>query len=197
MVDQFKWELATLFPYEAKDEFITQHIDLSGCKEFESNNALLISAQKKQLKILHKFCVRNNLQLKYIDYTHIAANNLIQLVRKSEQGNNFISLFISDRYYSFAYYCDNIPVFFDIKRLGSIAEIIDTVSASFEKVKRRSLPLENIGGYFLSGADVSETLVLQLKEKFEFDFRLLNPAGEAIAIDEKIKDSFNKNEFQI
>ncbi|NOX16855.1 MAG: hypothetical protein GXO87_01040 [Chlorobi bacterium] len=195
LIDQFKWELATLYPHEKESEFLTQHIDLSGCKEMGNNNAILISAQKKQLKIIHKFCVRNNLQLKFADYTHIAANNLIQLVGNNERGNNFVSLHISDRYYSFSYNCDNIPVFFDIKRLGSIVEIIDSVSASFEKVKKRSLPIDSLGAYFLSGADVSETLAGQLKQNFETDFHLLNPAGEAIIIDEKIKDSFDKNEF--
>jgi len=195
LIDQFKWELATLYPYEADEKFLTQHIDLSSCKESGSKNALLISAQKKQLKIIHKFCVRNNLQLKYADYTHIAANNLIQLMRKSENGGNFISLYISDRYYSFAYYCDNVPVFFDIKRLGSISEIIGAVSVSFDKLKRHPFSPDKAEGYFLSGTDVSESLAEQLKENSGIEFRLLNPAGEAIAIDENIKDAFNKKEF--
>ncbi len=195
LIDQFKWELATLFPRENESEFLTQHIDLSNCKSSDNKNAILIAAQKKQLKIIHKFCVRNNLRLKYADYAHIAANNLIQLLRVDKENKNFVSLYVSDRYYSFAYYCENMPIFFDIKRLGSIAEIIGAVSKSFESLNKRSVRLENTGGYFLSGTNVSETLAEQLKENFDIDFRLINPAGEAIAIDEKIKDTFDKNEF--
>ena len=46
--------------------------------------AIVFAIDKKYLKMLHKFCVRNNLILKYIDNAHIASNTFLKYENKND-----------------------------------------------------------------------------------------------------------------
>jgi Tfp pilus assembly PilM family ATPase len=96
--EYIKWEISRLFPTKSKDYFIFQKIVLNPL-HFESTRRVLVFALPAHiLRSIHKFSMRNNLQLKYVDHAHTAVYGLLK-----NEDKNFpvLSLFIDSNLVSF------------------------------------------------------------------------------------------------
>ena len=71
--EHIKWEFSILFPTIKSEDYILRTLVLTN-RENE-NNLLVVGLLSKIVKAIHKFCVENNLNLKYIDKTHFAFNS--------------------------------------------------------------------------------------------------------------------------
>lgn len=189
LIDQFKWELSVLYPGKTQREYLIQYIELPDIDKNGSEKVLLIAAFKKQIQSIHKFCVRNNLILKYVDFAPVAANSILQMENNFSDENSCVSLYISKNYYSFCLLRNSRPLFWDIKRITNISEILNLVSGSFDKLNSEDIGIDSIKNLYLSGDNIPESLSQNIMANYDLDFILLNPFI-ALKVDEEIMDQF-------
>jgi len=188
LLDQLKWELAVLYPSDIKREYLLQYIEVNDDTFNNSDTAFVIAAMKKQIQTIHKFCVRNNLKLKYIDYAHFAVNNLIKASdAKIEDGQN-ISLFIGNNYFSFHILKQNSPVFSYLKKIINAADIIPQIKIVVEKLNQFNFDITSANNFYISGENISDKLVKQINDSFNINFVKLNPFSEFV-VDPALVDS--------
>ena len=98
--DHLKWEVSVLYPDYDPDSFITRYIENPNKTNEKTKDVVVFSAFKKYLKVIHKFCVRNNLILKFVDNSHIASNAF--LMNKSID-NAVASIFLEEKLFSISF----------------------------------------------------------------------------------------------
>jgi len=189
LIDQFKWELSVLFPGKASSEYLIQYVEIPDNKKTGSETVILIAAYKKQIQAIHKFCVRNNLLLKYVDYAPIAANSILQMEKEYSNQESFVSIYVGKNYYSFSFIQNSRPSFWDVKKISNISEIVNLVSGSFEKLNKKGIGSETIEKYFLSGDNIPDSLPQNIKNNYELEFVLLNPF-QGLKVSDEITEHF-------
>ncbi len=175
LLEQLKWELSVLYPNSISTEYLLQYIEIDDDEFAKKETTLIIAAMKKQIKTIHKFCARNNLNLKYIDYSHFAINNLIGASLTEEKGSKNISLYIGNGYFSFMLLKQNSPVLFYKKKIVNAADIIPQLNNVIEKINQFNLSLNAFDNFFIAGDNISDELVGQINSSFNISFIKLNP----------------------
>ena len=188
LLDQFKWELSVLYPSDIQQEYLLQYVEANDDNFNSSETAFVIAAMKKQTQTIHKFCVRNNLKLKYIDYAHFAFNNLIKASNAIMGDEQNISLFIGSNYFSFHVLKQNSPVFSYLKKIVNAADIIPQMNKVVEKLNQFNFDITSANNFYISGENVSDELVSQINNSFNINFVKLNPFSE-FAVDPALVNS--------
>jgi len=178
LLEQFKWEFSVLYPNTISDEYLLQYVEIDDDETSRKETALVIAAMKKQIKTIHKFCVRNNLNLKYIDYAHFAVNNLIGTTNLMNAESKTVSLYIGNGYLSFVLLKQNSPILFFVKKIANAADIIPQLNKIIEKINQVDLSLSSIDNFYITGDNISDELVEQLNSSFDVNFNKLNPFAE-------------------
>ena len=165
-----------------------QYVEANDDNFNNSESAFVIAAMKKQVQTIHKFCVRNNLKLKYIDYAHFAFNNLIKASNATVGDEQNISLFIGSNYFSFHVLKQNSPVFSYLKKIVNAADIIPQMNKVVEKLNQFNFDVTSANNFYISGENISDELVNQINNSFNINFVKLNPFSE-FAIDPALVNS--------
>lgn len=167
--DHLLWEFGVLFPDKNPDDFIIQTINLGADKE----NTFVICIGKTSLKKIHKFCVRNNLKLKFIDFSHLSVHNYLCNL----DGNNEIimSVYVSGEDLSMTLIknreVSNIRVF-KLKEKTPLNKFLP------EKLLKAFPELENTGGqvqYYISGEQITSSDVFEVNSELDIFFQRLDP----------------------
>ncbi|MFA8341884.1 MAG: hypothetical protein ACEPO8_02815 [Rhodothermaceae bacterium] len=172
LTESLKWNLSVLFPETTSDEYVIQHILVEDSKFLQQKNAIIIGINRKFLKILHKFCTRNNLVLRFIDNVHIASNTISLL--HSEAEKNILNFYFEEKSFSVCLLENSKPIHFAVKKCNSANDIVDGLKAAYDKVNK-IIPEENIDDYFISGENISAALCKQVNTIFGCDVKKLNP----------------------
>ncbi len=173
--DHFKWELSILFPSFDKDDFIVQHIEISDTRSPGMKKALVIALLKPYLKIIHKFCVRNNSLLKYVDNAHVATNSILFLEKTSQNNYTYLSVYVSEKKVSLMLLKGNVPFYFKIYSKINTSEISTKLLSELENLKKIDINFDLIKQSYIAGEDVSNDLHLQLSDELKLQFIKVNP----------------------
>lgn len=173
-LESFRWDISVLYPELKTDDLLIQKIEVDKSSLRKEKKAIVISVSRRYLKILHKFIVRNNLNLKYIDNAHIAVNNFVSLEELGDKGL-VMSVYIGEKSLSVLVVENNYPVFFSSKKISSISSVIPSIFKEVEKMKLSGIDLNNITQSLIAGDDLSENLIKQVQESFELPMLRLNP----------------------
>ena len=156
-----------------KENFVIQsYVTSADSNEKENLNAFVYVVSKSILKIIHKFCVRNDLQLKNIDNTHIAATAFLQLKQIQEKQ---LSLFIDNHRISIMLYSNNKFLYYKQKEHKSIAEIPLLVKDLYNEVSERYLKFNSPQSVMLFGNIYSEKLKGELEKTLGLPIQTVNP----------------------
>ncbi len=184
------WELSVLFPNNRSEEFSCQFIEKDNILLNGRKNILLIIILKKYLKIFHKFTVRNNLKLKFVDNAHIAATSIISLENQDQIESKYLSVLVSEKTISVIVVQNGNPVYFKISNVKSASEIVNTIAEEIQKVSNHGIDYSQIVNFYISGESVSEYLLHAVKEKMGISLIKLNPFNVL-----KISETINENEI--
>lgn len=188
LLDQFKWELSVLYPNDISQEYLLQYVEVNDDNFNSNETAFVIAAMKKQIKTIHKFCVRNNLKLKYIDYAHFSVNNLIKASNTAGGEGQNVSLFIGSDYFSFHIIKMNSPIFLYLNKIVNAGDVIPQLNVVIEKLNRFNFDITSANNFYISGESISDELVHQINNSFNVNFVKLNPFAE-FAVDPTLVNS--------
>ena len=196
LIDHLKWEISLLYPdYEARD-YIVQYIDTKSGDNGTAKQAIVIAAIKKYLKIIHKFCVRNNLILKFIDNSHIASNSVIWLDNPASNNDYYVNIMLGRLNLSVILLKDNLPVYFKIKHLQSAADVIPKLLYEMGNLKDKKITLNSVKKVYISGDHISDNIIHRLEKALNISLIKYNPfnyieANPALHENEFYTDKFN------
>ena len=181
--DHLKWEVSVLYPEFDQDSFIIRHVENTSDPNQKVKHAVVFAAFKKYLKIIHKFCARNNLLLKFIDNAHVTAN--VFLLNESVD-SAVESILLDEKMFSISVLKNKQLEFFKTYHINSIAEFLDILKDELDTLNRFNI--EN--GVYISGNFISENLLNKLNELTGREHKLLNPFEKL-----KTSKSLNPDEF--
>ena len=173
--EQIKWELSILYPENDPDDFVTQFIEVDKSIHRKDNSLIIISLYKKHLEVIHKFCVRNNLSLKFVDYAHIASNAIIKLENPKLTEGTYLSFYITDSAISAMLSDGSHPIFLSVKKIDESFLLSKYYDDIVEKIETFDDAFGALRKVYVSGNNVSEQSVDELAMRFNVQVKIANP----------------------
>ncbi len=161
--EHVKWEFSILFPMLKSEDYIIRFTKLTGRNK--EKKLLVVGLSSKLVKSIHKFCVANKLNLKYIDNSHFAFNSTLRI----SESQNILSIYLCS-------VCCSINSYLG-KKLHTVkqTEVIDNKSLiNFvnEFIENQNIAYDKI--FLSSSLDVDE-LRLGLETELQISVELVNP----------------------
>lgn len=194
IAENLKWEFSILFPFAKPEDFVIRFFKIDEKELRKEKKIIAIAVLRKYLRSLSKFCERNNLRLSRIDNAHFAANVAVALDDFSLEDEIYLSIYLNEKSFSASLIQNGIPFYFKIRNLNKISElnyILNSEINSFSKF----LSGEGIKKIFVSGENISETLINQLKETVQLDVVKLNPFKNINALPSVYNSDFYTEKF--
>ena len=187
LIENFKWELSVLYPETKLEEMLLEPLVLKPDLNLSPNHAIVIAAFKKFIRMIHKFCVRNNLNLKFVDNVHIAANPLTLVENKSGLPGLNISIFLGEKDYSMMVLSETIPLHFSVNKFKNVSEIIELIKSDLNRLESKNIKVSAIDKTYVFGDIVSDTFIDQAKKELGLNPVKMNPFTK-IKISQDIQD---------
>ena len=190
LLEEFRWEYSVVYPYLKANDLAIQYIEIDKNNFTESGTAIVIALSRKYLQIIHNFCERNKLKVRFVDNVHIAGDRALFVNNVQIDKGLVLSVYFSDNILSVIFSYNSKPVYFKTIPVNDAGEIVPLLinelnSNSFIKIKKNFI--ENA---FITGDNISESFVKSLDAALGISFKLYNPF-------EKIKPDANlyQNKF--
>jgi len=185
--EQLKWELSILFPDDLEDKYFIQNVEVNKTSLKKEFKTLIFAIEKRCVKTLNKFCKENNLELKFVDNSHLASNAFLHLDKRTSNDSIILSLYIDQVQSSIAALEGHNPFYF---------KIIDERSNEFSEELSKVIPelsvfgvnRKNIGSAILNGLNVTSEFEKSISAVLELPIIKINPF-ERLKIDEQIKNN--------
>lgn len=188
LVEHLNWELSVLYPESKGEEYSIQNIKITDGDYREGNNAIVFALNKTTLKTLTKFCLRNNLHIKFVDHEHMSANSIIFLEQNKNKDSLFCSIYLDDTYFSTMLLHKFRPIYFRSIKFRDPNELLTVADNELKKIKSLVGNLSQISKSYLHGSVYSQNILEQINLLSDLDFYYANPF-ELIQIEEPIKDA--------
>lgn len=175
LTEYIEWEFSQLFPALVKDDFSFQPYIIDKKESPSISKAIVYAISKPVLKVLHKFSVRNNLQLMSVDNAHLAATSFLQISNNSE---NQLSIFLDSRKVSIALLNGRQLLHYKQKEYKGILDIPKTVKHLYDEIVSRDLVSSAINNFFVSGNTVSQELINSLEMELNLTAKSITPFNQ-------------------
>ena len=190
LIEEFRWELSIIYPNISPQNLIIQYVEIEKNSFINWNSAFVIGIQRKFVQLLQRFCEKNNLNLKFVDNIHIASNKALSLSKPVQSEGILLSVYYNTGFLSLIFSLNNKPFHFKLIPIKSAAEIASSISNEIDS-GNAGITKNQIGSAFITGDEVSASIVKALSQSVGLDFRYFNPFDN-ITPDTKI---LNNNYF--
>jgi|GEM_PF-363342 Tfp pilus assembly PilM family ATPase len=187
LIEEFTWELSVLYPYVSTKDIVIQYIEVEKNNLITENTMIAIAIQRKYLQMIHNFCKANNLKLKFIDNIHTASERALTASYPSSARGLTMSIFITNKFLSLIYSLEGKLIYFKVIPLNDAGEIPSlllnetmpnqsfqieewTTLEHFHKINKNA-----IDNAFISGEEISETIINTLSKTLGIDLIHFNP----------------------
>jgi len=192
--DHFRWELSVLFPDCNNNDFYIQHIEIDKSRIRPEKKAIVLAIEKSLVKMINSFCVKNKLELKYIDNVHLASNAFLYLDKSLAEGGIALSLYIDQNYSSIAAIDRTSPFYFKVLDSNS-QNLFDELTRSIKAFDDFNISLKNFDRILLYGQDLTGEFENKLKNFFGLPLRKTNPFEHLKAEQSVLENHFYKYKF--
>ncbi len=175
LLENIKWELSVLYPETLNEEMLIEPVQIPKNIGTKTAKIIIIAAFKRYIKIVHKFCVRNNLNLKYVDNVHTAANQLIAMEAVSNTDTLTATVFLGEKDFSFSILKNSFPIHFSVNKFKNAADILNKISICREKISEKNIQANDIEKIYVFGDLVSDNFTAQLENLFNISVVRYNP----------------------
>jgi len=175
LLEEFKWELSILYPHTSNKDLVIQYIEVEKNNIINHNSAIVIGLARKYLQIINNFCNANNLQLKFVDNIHLASERALTLSNPLLGRGVILSVYFTTKNLSILFSLNGKPIYFNVIPLNDVGEIPTLLL--YETSPRESFLMkrEIIEKAFITGEEVSETIIKSLRNTLGIDFIRFNP----------------------
>lgn len=185
--EQLKWELSILFPDDLEDKYFIQNVEVNKTSLRKEFKTLIFAIEKRFVKTLNKFCKENNLELKFVDNSHLASNAFLHLDKRTSNDSIILSLYIDQVQSSIAALEGHNPFYFKIIDERS-NEFSEELSKVITELSVFGVNRKNIGSVILNGLNVTSEFEKSISAVLKLPIIKINPF-ERLKIDEQIKNN--------
>lgn len=175
LVEEFRWELSLLYPDISPEDQVIQYIEIDKNTMIDRNTSIVISLSRKYIQLIKDFCEKNGLKLKFIDNIHLASERALSATNPFSEKGLVLSVFISGTYLSIIFSFHGKPVYFKVIHLNNAGEITKVISSELESNQYPNIKKNLIESAFISGEELSVTMIKTLREKLDIPFIHFNP----------------------
>jgi hypothetical protein len=174
LIEEFRWEFSVLYPYISPNDLVIHYIEVENNRIIPYNTAIVTAIRRKYLKLIKDFCSQNKLELRFIDNSHFASERVLALNSLSSKGL-VLSVYINKNYLSIIFSLEGKPVKYKLFRLTNAGEITGYLLNEIKNEGGNPLSPESFNASFISGEDLSPSLVRTLKNTIGIEFIQFNP----------------------
>lgn len=172
---ELRWELSILFPTYQIDDYVIQYFEIPKNQYLNSNLLFVAAIPRKFLHILHNFCSRNKLKLKFVDYSHLASDRALGLNYANFSSGLTLSVYYGNRVLSLIFYLDGKPFYFKIKKEIDASEIVKNILKEIEPSAMLNFHPLDFESAFISGDDITEAACKAISQKININLTYFNP----------------------
>jgi Tfp pilus assembly PilM family ATPase len=174
VIEEFRWELSMLFPFQSADELAVKYYQLGKQAPPGSTLALVVAVNKKNLLFCKNFCKKNNITPRFVDNASVSVNYLINNNFRSENGSVSINVYYSSA--SLTLFINNLSKPFFVKEFSRSNEnYLKTLSETLSKemvIRRVTIPDLKA---FVTGENINDELISSLNSATDLNFKRFNP----------------------
>lgn len=183
LIEEFRWEFSVLYPKVNTAELLFQFYEVEPNDLNTRNTALVTALRKSNAELLKEFAEKNDLQLRYIDNVHFAADRALQ--QNGElRGKTVISLFFSQNVLSLEIVLNEKPVFFRLLKLKNAGEITKYIDKEIFSNADIFLMKDKIDKVYINGDNLSSAIIKALESNLGLTIERTNPFGSIIVKEE-------------
>lgn len=172
LLDYYKWNIKALYPHLDTTSLLVQNFIVNNPKT-ACKTVAIVTLQNKIAKLIHKFCSRNNLVLKYIDNPHIVSHSLISSAYPSETITTF---FVTDNITSIIISRNSEIFYFSLKSFNNLNDIKNILGEHKNSLELNIISdFVRINNTYIVGDLISDSLLSQFTNVFGFTPKLYNP----------------------
>jgi len=171
LIEEFRWQLSITYPYLNWNDYLIRYYEADG-NHIPSNDAAVVFAlNRKYIKIINDFCLKNNLKLKFVDHSHFTSNNILTMsgIGKIEK---LLSIYISHKTISILVSLNSKLDYYEDIPIKSGHEIRSVITGKLEELSKNQL---NFSEAYLFGEMISNPIAKALTEATGINFILINP----------------------
>jgi Tfp pilus assembly PilM family ATPase len=171
LLEEFRWNLSIIYPYLNWNDYVIDYHEVDGKYFASSDIAIVFALNRKYIKIIHDFCARNNLKLKFIDHCHFASNNIL-IMNSTREKNDHLSIYISHKILSILISYNAKPVYYEDIPITNVNEVRSIIKGKLHELNQKQF---NFTEAYLFGDSTSNAIVKSLTETTGINFNLVNP----------------------
>ncbi|HKI79851.1 MAG TPA: hypothetical protein VKA26_15020 [Ignavibacteriaceae bacterium] len=175
LVEEFRWELSILHPYISTRDFVIQYIEIDKNEFVPLNTAVVVAIQRKYLQILNNFCNQNNLKLKFVDNVHFASEKALFVSDPLTVTGLVMSVYLDNKHFSIIFSYNGKPIYFTSSQLKDASEIPGLIVKAITQRDGFNINKNSISASFITGDNLSISLVQTLRDTLDIDFIQFNP----------------------
>ena len=172
--EHFRWELAILFPDINSEDYLIQHIEVDKSNYRKEKNAIVFGIDKNLVNSINKFCLSNNLILKYVDNVHLASNAFLYMEKNKTENEIALSFYIDQKHSSISAIDGVSPFYFKVLDPNG-QNIFDELTFAVNSLEEFNVHLNDFKRVLLYGQDVTEEFEHKLKNFFGLPLKKINP----------------------
>lgn len=185
LLQHFRWEISMLFPNEDCENFFIQHIEVNKSSVRQESKAIVFALRKDIVKTIHKFCLTNNLELKFVDNAHLASNAFLYTDRSLVRGEIVFSLYIDHRCSSFTAIEGINPFYFKVLNAEG-TDIFDEINLIKKDLTELKMDFDKVKEIIFYGQSITSEFEERITEKFSLPLKKINPF-EKLLVEDKMK----------
>jgi Tfp pilus assembly PilM family ATPase len=175
LIEEFRWEISLLYPFVSAEEFVIRYFKMDRNSINKKNMALVIAIEKRHIKLIKNFCLKNNLTLRYIDSAMFAANRLFNSIKDLSKKGFVLNILSSGSSFSFALNHNGKPAYVKIYPLSRNVKVSDILANELLTTILKQVKAELTNEAYISGDEISAELISQLRIASGLNFKQLNP----------------------
>jgi Tfp pilus assembly PilM family ATPase len=187
LIEEIQWELSILFPFVDPKDLVVQHIEIEKNKIVNQNTILISALRRKYLQMIKHFCDRNNISLRFVDSSLYASERALSCTFDLKESIS-LSLYLSSSSLSLIFSYNGKPVLFKTSTYYSATEIPQIVRRETSPSETININRSMIDYAYISGEDISDSLVNTLNRNTGIEFTRFNPF-ENITPDPKLLEN--------
>lgn len=195
LVDEFRWEFSVLYPFIPTKDLVIQYFEIEKNAFNQDSTALVFAIQRRYLEILNSFCNKNNLQLRFVDHLHIAAERSLSVSNAIFYKGLTLSVYLNKNFLSLLIAFSSKPLYFKVIPLNDVSEITDHLLKELSGSSLNKIDRSQIEAAFISGEEIPVSVVTTLKKVLGFDFITFNPFDKIRPIPELYESKFYLERF--
>lgn len=175
LIEEFRWELSLIYPDVNPSDQVIQYIEIEKNRHINQNTSIIISLSRKYVKLIKDFCENNRLKLKFIDNVHLASERALTATNPVSEKGLTLSVFLAGKHLSVIFSYQGKPVYFKIYYLHNAGEIVKHITTELESDRYPNISRQMLESAYISGEELSGSMVESLREKLDIPFINFNP----------------------